>query len=292
MDRVVKIWRIPAPSQNGDRIAREDKPLFSSSRIHAARVVSVNWISHDVLLSHCAPAIMREDPKNTHSPVYFTNGTVALWRWLGLDRFFPPNQRMQTVLRGCASDYQESSSYKLLSMYSLPIIKTEYPYFPVSPHLHVYQSPYHDPLILFTAMNSGKITMMNVTHFEPRKPPPFPLDEDVVEMTQRLRLEDDVVQTRRDRDDNGDDNVVRTRRNGNDNGDDLEGGSNWQMDGDPAFRTSALACIRGWEIIVPTTGNAGTVQGDLEICAMGMGGRLLVGVGTKGTISIWQNDEP
>ena len=46
---------------------------------------------------------MRQDPEEPHSAVYFTDGTVTLWRWLGLDRFFPPDQPMQTVLRGCAS---------------------------------------------------------------------------------------------------------------------------------------------------------------------------------------------
>ena len=156
-------------------------------------------------------------------------------------------------------------------MYFLPVIKTEHAYFPVSPHLHVYQSPYHDPLILFTMMKTGKITMMNVTHFEPRTAPPFPLDEDVVEMTQRLRLEDDVVQT---------------RRNGNGDSAELEG------NGDPPFRRSKLTQIGGWEIDVPITGHVDSMQGDLEVCAMGMDGRLLVGVGTKGTISVWQNDEP
>jgi polycomb protein EED len=46
---------------------------------------------------------MRQDHEDTQSAVYFTNGNIALWRWLGLDRFFPPDQPMQTVLRGCAS---------------------------------------------------------------------------------------------------------------------------------------------------------------------------------------------
>ena len=48
MDRAVKIWRMPALSKDGDSIAREDKPIFSSSRIHAARVVSVNWFEFNV----------------------------------------------------------------------------------------------------------------------------------------------------------------------------------------------------------------------------------------------------
>ena len=41
MDRTVKIWVIRATSGVG--IRREDKPLFSSGRIHKARVLSVTW---------------------------------------------------------------------------------------------------------------------------------------------------------------------------------------------------------------------------------------------------------
>lgn len=41
MDHAVKLWRIPATP--GDRISREDKPLFSSVDIHDAQVLSVTW---------------------------------------------------------------------------------------------------------------------------------------------------------------------------------------------------------------------------------------------------------
>lgn len=41
MDRAVKIW--PFRPDDPERIKREDKPFFSSSKIHKARVLSVNW---------------------------------------------------------------------------------------------------------------------------------------------------------------------------------------------------------------------------------------------------------
>jgi polycomb protein EED len=35
--------------------------------------------------------------------IYEEAGTLVLWRWLGFDRFFPPNMPYQKTLRGCAS---------------------------------------------------------------------------------------------------------------------------------------------------------------------------------------------
>jgi hypothetical protein len=41
LDRTVKIWFVPPASKL--LLTREDKPLFSSSKIHKARVLSVSW---------------------------------------------------------------------------------------------------------------------------------------------------------------------------------------------------------------------------------------------------------
>lgn len=120
MDRTAKIWRLPP--LDGDTLAREDKPLFSSSQIHKARVLSVTWyvmrglfvlpffnklhamhrINQDILLTHSAPAMMRRRD-DIPEDIYEEAGTLVLWRWLGFDRFFPPNAPYQKVLRGCAS---------------------------------------------------------------------------------------------------------------------------------------------------------------------------------------------
>ncbi|KAJ3491411.1 hypothetical protein NLJ89_g11339 [Agrocybe chaxingu] len=83
MDRTVKIW--PIRPKNQSEIQREDKPLFTSGHIHKARVLSVS----------CAPAIMRiapEDPNN--KATYLEPGELIIWRWLGLNRFFPPGTKM------------------------------------------------------------------------------------------------------------------------------------------------------------------------------------------------------
>jgi len=185
----VKIWRLP--QLDGDTLAREDKPLFSSSQIHKARVLSVTWINQDVLLTHSAPAMMRQRD-DIPDDIYFEAGTLVLWRWLGFDRFFPPNIPYQKVLRGCASDYQESASFKLISIYSLPMDTS---------NLHVYHSLTHDPIVIFPF--ADRIRMVNVKHLSPRfssGPPPFPLDEDdMVESMKRARLNDE---------DDEDDNVT------------------------------------------------------------------------------------
>lgn len=89
-------------------------------------------MSHDVLLTHSAPAVMRRNPSD-HKHTYLEEGTMVLWRWLGMDRFFPPGTPPQAVLRGCATvghlgyiaqwsgliylrqDYQESCMFQRCS---------------------------------------------------------------------------------------------------------------------------------------------------------------------------------
>jgi hypothetical protein len=65
----------------------------------------------DLLLTHSAPAIMRTYPDNEESrDTCVEPGQLILWRWLSLDRFFPPSRdgdsnvrQRQRFLRGCAS---------------------------------------------------------------------------------------------------------------------------------------------------------------------------------------------
>jgi polycomb protein EED len=128
LDRFVKIWYLFPTSK--EMLTREDKPLFSSSRIHKARVLSVAWceascfqrtthilitfhnigatrLDHDILLTNSAPALLREKPDiEDAKETYLEAGTLTIWRWLGIDRFFPPGhdeEHRQEVLRGCAS---------------------------------------------------------------------------------------------------------------------------------------------------------------------------------------------
>ncbi|KAF8922615.1 WD40-repeat-containing domain protein [Mucidula mucida] len=152
-DRVIKIWYVPnALKLTGDRLLREDKPLFSSSRIHKARVHSVSWLPCDdasddeILISYSAPAFMRrftagQNPETDPAENYMKAGTVCLWKWLARKRFFPYDHSKQDVLRGCPSDYQECSAFQFLSIYELSHATEN-----LAPaRMSLFRSPRHDP---------------------------------------------------------------------------------------------------------------------------------------------------
>ncbi|KAF5385221.1 hypothetical protein D9615_001474 [Tricholomella constricta] len=245
LDRLVKIWHVPRAFT--DMLVREDKPLFSSSRIHKARVLSVTWLQPDLLLTHSAPAVMKEHLDNPDIKTTFLEaGQLIVWRWLGLSRFFPAGREdvRQDILRGCASDYQESNSFKVISAVSFPEVQTQFEV----PMLHVFQSPSHDPFVLFTYPKSNVIKMFNVIHLQPRKPPPFPFDEanlDLVESAERMHL----------------------------------GGPSRNIPPEIEGREINMAS---------STAEADGESDRLMACAMGMNGTTIVGVGVKGTIWIWK----
>ncbi|KAF8516386.1 hypothetical protein JB92DRAFT_3142584 [Gautieria morchelliformis] len=113
MDHALRIWHLgPALFlkdrylAQGPTFYKEDKPLFSSTMIHDARVISIHWLSHETLMSHSAPPIARMNGK----PVEGDSGTLIVWQWLSVNRFFPPGSSVyqEPPLRGCISDYRES----------------------------------------------------------------------------------------------------------------------------------------------------------------------------------------
>ncbi|OCB86089.1 WD40 repeat-like protein [Sanghuangporus baumii] len=175
MDRAVKIWNLPEMST--DRICREERPLFSSTAIHDAQILSISWMSKDMLLSSCGESLVRLwELSPTPSP-----GTLVLWKWLGFDRFFPlDREAWSTVHRGCASDFQESSSYKVIAKYNLPSREA-------STCTFVFQSPAHAPIITLPSL--GGIYMSSVRHFKPRSSPSFGYRiEELAEATNKLDL--------------------------------------------------------------------------------------------------------
>ena len=61
-----------------------------------------------------------------------------------------------------------TASYKVISEYKLPM--------PLSTiRSRVYSTPHHVPLILLPS--HGEVKVASLSHFKPRQPPPFPLDE-------------------------------------------------------------------------------------------------------------------
>ena len=60
-------------------------------------------LSEDVLITHCASWLGHvnddtRDPEFKEFP-----GTLTLWKWLGLRRFFPEGKEIQEDTRGCAA---------------------------------------------------------------------------------------------------------------------------------------------------------------------------------------------
>jgi len=113
-------------------------------------------------------------------------------------------------------------------------------------------SPTHDPVVLFTHSNSTFISILNVIHLQPRKPPPFPLDSDkgpLAEITERMHLYD--------------------RRS--------------------SIEVAPL--ISSWEIRPVCSSNTSAQTDDLPetlmACAMGMDGQTMVAVGVRGSVWIW-----
>ncbi|KAF8898804.1 hypothetical protein BD779DRAFT_39049 [Infundibulicybe gibba] len=237
LDRNVKIWVVHPDSSVS--ITRQDKPLFSSSRIHKARVLGVKWLKHDILLTYSAPSVIRKCSDDEGFETSLEPSQLAIWRWLGVDRFFPPSaaNAQQSMLRGCASDYQESSSFTFISVYALPNTPDQY----TTPQVDLYQSTWHDPIALLTFPGATSLSMINLAHLHPRKPPPFPYEAVSVDGDRR--------------------HLTASEPEGNE-------------------RTNRLP---GWTI------NTESVAGEaLEACFMGMEGKAIVGVGTKGSIWFWQ----
>lgn len=72
-------------------------------------------MSEDMLLSHSAAVIMRQDAQfggedPSELELICGPGTLVLWRWLGLRRFFPPGMdEFPALLRGCNAVRETSS---------------------------------------------------------------------------------------------------------------------------------------------------------------------------------------
>ncbi|KAK7694742.1 hypothetical protein QCA50_001930 [Cerrena zonata] len=260
VDRAVKIWRIPPLTPEG--FAREDKPIFSSDMLHKARVLSVTWLSQDTLLTHSAPAWMRKPATNEQDEhdYYQENGTVVIWRWLGFDRFFPPGRPEQEIKRGVASDYRNSDSFKIISCYSLPMH---------TPNIYVYRTLMHDPIVVVPLGHTARI--FNVTHFKAREPPAFPVAEEpeMVDLTERMRLSyggDDEIE----------DEEARQRR--------MRRHKLPQPKAKPP--RSLLENVAGWELPFPQTDAPAEME--IQSCEVACDGRVIVGVGIKGTMVIWK----
>jgi polycomb protein EED len=117
--------------------------------------------------------------------IYYEDGTVTIFRWIGFDRFFPAGKKIGKVFRGCSSDYQESSSFTLISTSSLP---------QQTRHVHVTQTFTGDYIFALSLPDS--VRFYNLANFHPRviapnPPAPDPPERDIESEFQNVRLDDE-----------------------------------------------------------------------------------------------------
>lgn len=77
----------------------KDFSLLMPSMFH----LMLTRLSDDVLITHCASWLGHVND-NTRSPEFQEfPGTLTLWKWLGLRRFFPEGKEIRENPRGCAA---------------------------------------------------------------------------------------------------------------------------------------------------------------------------------------------
>lgn len=190
-------------------------------------------------------------------------------------------------------------------------------------NLTVYTSLDHDPLLL---VPMGKtIRIFNLSQFRPRAPIPFPISDDVVALTENLRLDDTEraggfgnveglgASAGVDADaDVGEDGLQATgygekeQSSGEDDGD----GNAVDDDDDappeqgdvydvpfpdflprmppPAPLAELFDSVDGWDLDVTVDETRRSELPDITACEVALGGRVVVGVGGKGTMYVWR----
>jgi len=205
-----------------------------------------------MLVTHCAPALRLNNERDPNS-ITWEPGTITHWRWLGFNRYFPTATPQHTVGR-CISDFQESSSFHVTAVAALPIIKSQPAHISHSPHVHLYCTPSHDPLVLLSSPATNTIGMVNVKDLPQPNAQRFPEDARLYsQMTQQLHLDDD--------DDDPED----------------------EGDSRPTLPQVAIPNLsEPWVIDIEARRDE-----HIEASTMGMDGRMIVGVGSKGTVWVW-----
>ncbi|KAJ7750238.1 hypothetical protein B0H16DRAFT_857007 [Mycena metata] len=207
-DRCVKIWRtLPDRNETNSELIRADKPLFSA-RITTSRVLSVAWLPEDLLLLHTAttytPVRMDledwvdddQDEEPLERDVIIKPGSIDVVRWLGLKRFFPSSDFLSSpVTRGVASDYQESTSYTIISTEPLSADHPSTPNDkgfeePISTISHPQRHGLLGHFVLVYPHSMG-VAMLNSAKLSPLTQD-FINEDTLVEMTKRIRLDESL----------------------------------------------------------------------------------------------------
>lgn len=147
-------------------------------------------------------------------------------------------------------------------------------------NVSLFHSSTHDPLILSVLPNSQSFYITNASHLPARKPPPFPLD--VQETKPTGYEEDDAGQLAgaAERMHLGVQHYTRDEE--------LEGSTKANDVARLDTEETKLPLLKGWQI---DTEEGEDTASKLINCAMGLGGRVIVGVGTNKSLWVWRYDE-
>ena len=120
------------------------------------------------------------------------------------------------------------------------------------------------------------IRVVNITDFGPRKPPPFPLEDELIEQTRRLSILNDTPEERGETEEG----------EGAPKDSELPHGNPIPISAPP---DALFQSIDGWEVKVAHTESiTNTSLPDIENCEMAFDGKVILGVGKKGTLYMWK----
>lgn len=190
-------------------------------------------------------------------------------------------------------------SFKVLSAYHLPLSAL---------HATVYTSPTntHDPLLLVPVGRT--VRAFNLTHFGPRPPPPFPLEEDrVVALTKRMRLDDveeEGEQRQREQGQRGETGegedvpAPEGEQEGESENDAQEGDAAdivWDHHREgyvrpgPSRYKELFTAVESWDIdLTAFDQEKRAAMPDVTTCEIASDGRVILGAGDKGTLYVWR----
>ena len=140
--------------------------------------------------------------------------------------------------------------------------------------------------------------MLNLSHLSPKKPPPFPLDLETIK--ERSNAAAGASLTRATEElhigsGSGTGTGTHTPEVVDDDGNEYVNVDRatpeiQEIDTSPVFNGREEVVpppLNGWKIGIEDEANNGTA---LMHCALGMGGRIIVGVGSKSTLWVWRFD--
>jgi polycomb protein EED len=209
------------------------------------------------------------------------------------------------------------ASFKLISIHRFPAVPNQF----TAPRLNLFQTPTHNPVVLLVYPGSEEVLLVNLVHLVPKRRPVFPLDygkekgkereagggstktrkrrRTLVDATQGLSISQDVDDDK-DGDEEADNGNVYADNSDTDpesNAPDQEIDKTPVLNGreevDPPELEGWKIDIKGWveqgkeeegEEYGQERGQAGLT---LMNCALGMGGRVIVGVGSASSVWVW-----